>query len=104
MSRKVVRRIAERSDGDRNSSGMTTVTKLLSPFGKRQTYSSIASSGSSSSERISSRGSPFVQRKKRGPIPGSLPGKGTCTARNPSCEIVRAYQRASRVAASSRST
>ena len=88
MRRNVERRMtAERSDGARKSSGITTVTKLLSPCGKRQMYSSIASSGSSSSARISRRGLPSVQRKKRGPIPGSLPGNGTCTARNEPSEI-----------------
>ncbi len=67
-------------------------------------YSIIASSGSSSLAKISRRGLPSVQRKNRGPIPESLPGNGTWTARNEPSEIDPAYQSASRVAASSRST
>ena len=67
-------------------------------------YSKTASSGSSSGSRISRCGLPSANSKKRGRIPESLPGKGTWMARTLPFAIVRAYQSASRVASSSRST
>ena len=76
----VLRRSAEASDRLRKSSGMTTVTKLPSPRGKRHTYSSTASSGPSSPDMTSRWGAPWNFLRKRGRMPGSLPAAGTWTA------------------------
>ena len=95
---------AATSDGLRKSSGITTETKSPSPCGKAQMYSKTASSGSSSGSRISRCGLPSASSKKRGRMPGSLSGKGTWIARTSPLPIPRAYQSASRVASSSRST
>ena len=54
FSRKVRRRSASRSDGCSNCSGMTTVTKLLPPWGRAQTRSRTASTIPSGDEAGSS--------------------------------------------------
>ena len=87
----------------RNCSGTTTVTKSDSPRGRRQTWSSTASTVPPCGSSVSSFGAPSARWNQRGPIPGSLPRRGTWIARNPSGAIVRAKASA-RSAAGSRSS